>query len=97
MATKKKINETPVKPDTFGTDDFYLAAFLVVKTIKLVSFDPTNPQRVVFIFEDSPERVACTEEFLLGRGLIEPKHYSATQKDLKRLIREGQSLSRYAQ
>lgn len=95
---KKKADEVtnePVMEETFGSDDFYLSAYLVVKGVKLVNFDPTNPLRVVFIFENGKKRIEATEDFLLGRGLVEPKHYAATMKDLKRLINEGQSLQRY--
>lgn len=70
----------------FETDNFQLASYLLSNSCTLSSVDKTNPKRVVFIFEDSPERERLTQEFLSYRGLVEPHKFFSAQKDLKQLI-----------
>jgi hypothetical protein len=71
---------------TFSTDSFNLGTFLLSKSIRLLSTDKSNPKRVIFIFEDSPEREQFTNEFLAYEALVEPHRIFSAQKDLKQMI-----------
>lgn len=71
---------------TFPTDNFQLASYLLSNACLLVSVDKTNPKRVAFIFENSPERERLTQEFLSYQGTVEPHKFFSAQRDLKQLI-----------
>lgn len=70
----------------FPTDNFQLASYLLSNACLLVSVDKTNPKRVAFIFENSPERERLTQEFLSYQGTVEPHKFFSAQRDLKQLI-----------
>ncbi len=72
--------------DTFRTDSFYLAIYLLAESCKLVSLDKSNPKRIVFIFEESDQRKETTERFLSYQATVEPHRLFSAQKDLKQLI-----------
>lgn len=74
------------KANTFSTDSFQLAAFLLSESISLISTDKTNPRRVLFVFEESELREKLTEEFLAHKAKIEPHKFFSAQKDLKQMI-----------
>lgn len=76
----KQINKT------FETDNFQLASYILSKSCMLLSVKKDNPKRVVFVFDDSPEREKLTQEFLSYQGSVEPHKYFSAQKDLKQLI-----------
>lgn len=71
---------------TFSTDNFQLASYLLSNSCPLSSVDKTNPKRVVFIFENSPERERLMQEFLSYQGMVEPHKFFSAQRDLKQLI-----------
>lgn len=73
-------------PNTFSTDNFQLAAYLLAESCKLISVGKTNPKRAVFIFEESEKRQLLTEKFLSYQAEIEPHRFFSAQKDLKQLI-----------
>jgi hypothetical protein len=73
-------------PQTYSTDSFQLAAYLLSQSIKLESTDKTNPRRVLFLFEDSRERKTLTEQFLAYKAVVEPHRFFSAQKDLKQMI-----------
>lgn len=75
---------------TFSTDSFNLASFLLSQSCRLVNLDRTNPKRIIFIFEDTSERAALTEMFLMSKAQIEPNRFIAAQKNLKQLIYQNQ-------
>lgn len=77
---------TQYDKQTFYTDNFQLACYLASESIKLLSLDKTNPRRVVFIFEESPQRKSLTQKFLAYEALVEPHRFFSAQKDLKQLI-----------
>lgn len=70
----------------FDTDNFQLASYLLSCSCSLVAVDKRDPRRVIFIFENSPERERHTQDFLTYRGSVEPHKYFSAQRDLKQLI-----------
>lgn len=76
------------KTNTFSTDNFQLASFLLSESCRLISLDKTNPRRAIFIFDESEERKGLTEEFLSYRAKVEPHKFFSAQKDLKQLLYE---------
>lgn len=72
----------------FSTDNFGLACFLLSESCQLLSADRTNPKRVSFIFEDTPQRQMLTQKFLAYEALVEPHRYTSAQRDLKQIIYE---------
>ncbi len=77
------------KNKQFTLSDFYLSAFLKVKNFNLLDVIKTNPQRVVFVFEDRNDREKLVEDYLFGRSEVEPKSYVSAIKELKQLIHSG--------
>jgi len=70
----------------FESSDFYISAFLLAKEVKLLDVNRENPRRLSFVFEDFEDRQKLIEDFLLGRGSVEPKRYASAIKELKDLI-----------
>lgn len=79
------MNTTQNKP-VFSTDNFALAVFLKTKECRLLHISKDNPQHSVFHFEDSLERKKLTGDFWEGKGLIEPRLFYSTQKELKSFL-----------
>lgn len=77
------------KNKQFTLSDFYLSAFLKVKNFNLLDVIKSNPQRVIFVFEDKESRKKLVEDFLFGRAKVEPKSYVSVIKELKQLIHSG--------
>ena len=72
--------------NTFSTDNFQLAAYLLVESCKLLMVDKFNPKRVVFMFEESKQRKELTQKFISYQALVEPHRFFSAQKDLKQMI-----------
>ena len=72
--------------NTFQSDNFQLACYLLVESVKLLSLDKTNPRRALFVFEESEHRKALTQKFLAYEALVEPHRFFSAQKDLKQMI-----------
>lgn len=72
--------------NTFSTDSFQLASFLLSESCKLISLDKSNPRRIIFIFEESENRKEITQKFLAFEAVSEPHRLASAQKDLKQLI-----------
>ena len=70
----------------FSSQDFYLAAFCMVKGLKLIGVEREDPRRILFIFSDTEERKDLIEDFLFGRTMIEPKAFIGAIKELKQLL-----------
>lgn len=47
----------------FAISSFYISVFLLVKGLKLVDIDRSNPQRSQFIFIDSSEREELVKQY----------------------------------
>lgn len=79
--------------NNFGTSDFYLAAFLAAKGLKLNHVDRNDPRRFVFVFENVKHREKLVQDFLFGDAEVEPKSFVGAIKNLKNLLyldgREG--------
>lgn len=74
------------KDNTFSTDNFQLASYLLAKSCKLIEADKLNPRRVVFVFEESEQRKSLAQKFISYQALVEPHRFFSAQKDLKQLI-----------
>lgn len=72
--------------NNFGTSDFYLAAFLVAKGLKLNNVDRNDPRRFVFVFDDVKHREKLVQDFLFGNSEVEPKSFAGAIKNLKHLL-----------
>jgi len=70
----------------YSTKDFYIAAFLLTKGLKLFSIDRTNPREAFFIFQDTESKEALVEGFFYGRATVEPKAFVSAIKELKQLL-----------
>lgn len=73
----------------FLTDSFQLASYLLCESCKLITLDKANPKRVVFVFEDTPNRQTLTEQFLSYKAIVEPHRLFSAQKDLKQMLYQG--------
>lgn len=72
--------------NTFSTDNFQLASYLLSESCHLISADKTNPKRVVFIFEDRDRCEFLMKKFLSYQAQVEPHKFFSAQKDLKQMI-----------
>lgn len=81
-----RINMQNPTPNTFATDNFQLASYLLSESCKLISCNKDNPRRVVFVFEETEERQTLTQKFLSYEASVEPHRFFSAQKDLKQLI-----------
>ncbi len=73
----------------YRTSNFYLAAYLYAHNLSVVNVDKTNPNKCVFVFEDSPEREDLEWNFLYGKeALVDAKLYAQAIRDLKTKIRD---------
>ena len=86
MVLSNLTKKITMKNKSFESDHFSLCAYLLCKSFVLLSVKKDNPKRVVFVFEDSPEREQLTQEFFSNQGCVEPNSYFAAQKNLKQLI-----------
>jgi len=70
----------------FSTDNFALAIFLKAKLCKLLHINKKDHHHSFFEFEDNPERQKLTKDFWEGKGLVEPRTFYNTQRELKTLL-----------
>jgi len=52
--------------------DTYLAATLIALGFKILSVNKENPQRCVFLFENSPLLETSIQKYLLGKLQVNP-------------------------
>lgn len=74
----------------FKTSDFYLSAFLLAKDLKLLTVDRLNPNRALFVFQDSEDRQDLVQDFLFGRAKVNPKNFVVAIKELKQLLHSSE-------
>jgi hypothetical protein len=67
----------------FGTRDFYLAATLVCLGMEMKGLDRTDPRRVVFLFEDHPQRHVWARAYFAGDLRVNPLNFAASIRALK--------------
>lgn len=72
--------------NTFSTDSFVLAGYLLCESLKLVSINKDNPKRMIFIFEDSGHREHLIEIFFSYKATVEPNRFYSAQRNLKQMI-----------
>lgn len=72
--------------NSFSTDNFQLACFLISESITLISLDKSEPKRVLFVFEESEQRKALTQQYLSYKAETEVHRIFSAQKDLKQMI-----------
>jgi hypothetical protein len=74
--------------EQFISSDFYTSAYVLAKGFRLlgVEKDSQNPRRLLFIFADNEGGQKLAEDFIFGRGLVEPKRYASAIKELKDLV-----------
>lgn len=70
----------------YETSDFYLAAFLRTKGVKLRNVDRTNPRRVVFIFETASSTTDLVDEYMMGASQVNPRMYASIIRQLKDIL-----------
>lgn len=78
------MSNLPIK--TFSTDSFVLASFLLCESFKLLDINRDNPKRMVFIFEESGNRVSAIELFFSYKAHVEPNRFYSAQRNLKQMI-----------
>lgn len=72
--------------NTFSTDSFVLASYLLCESFKLISINRDNPKRMIFVFEDSDQRGSLVELFFSYRAQVEPNRFYSAQRNLKQMI-----------
>ncbi|MBU0708814.1 hypothetical protein KJ596_03645 [Patescibacteria group bacterium] len=70
----------------FSTDNFPLAIFLKVKACNLLGLSKKSARRSFFNFEDTPLRKQLTKDFWEEKGVVEPRAFCQTQKELKTIL-----------
>ena len=76
--------------NTFSTDSFVLASYLLCESFNLISIDRTNPRRMVFVFDDTVNRPSLVELFFSYKAQIEPNRFYSAQRNLKQLIYQNE-------
>lgn len=71
----------------YFTTDFYLAAFLKAKGLKLIEAIKENG-RSTFVFEDDMQRDNLIKDFY-NNGLVEASLFKNALQDLKAIIHSG--------
>lgn len=71
----------------YFTTDFYLAAFLKAKGLKLIEAIKENG-RSTFVFEDDMQRDNLIKDFY-NKGLVEASLFKNALQDLKAIIHSG--------
>jgi hypothetical protein len=69
----------------YSASDFYLAAYLKAKGMKLVNF-AREGRRVTFIFEDQEDRAQWTSDFYNNCGVVQVNPFVHAIQDLKSII-----------
>lgn len=70
----------------YKTSDFYIAAYIKASGIPLLYADKSNPRKVLFVFSGLKDSQNLAEDFLFGKGSIEPRTFVAAIKELKQLL-----------
>lgn len=78
--------DTTQNKQVFSTDNFALAIFLKTQNCNLLHIDKKDSRHASFDFEDTVERKKLTQEFWEGKGLVEPRAFYTSQRELKTLL-----------
>lgn len=66
--------------------DLSSASYLIASGEEPLHLDFSNPKRVIFYFQNTPEVRRAVEDFWNGKARVEPLHLLQTQKLLKQRI-----------
>ncbi len=72
--------------DPFSLSDFYLAAFLLSKGLKLLGTDPNGKNRIHFLLDDSPDRPQLIEDYYAHRAVVDPLSFKDAVVNLKSFL-----------
>ena len=78
---------------TWRTSDLYLAAFCLCKDMQIRGTD-RHGRRVVFVFDDSPDRENLIKGYLNNDVTIFPRQYKESIQALKDVIFQGVSIDK---
>ena len=71
----------------YKSSNFYLAAYLTAKGIRLARVDKSDPRRFLFIFEDLQSATKQAENYNFGRNCtVNAKEFVNSIKNLKSII-----------
>lgn len=70
--------------ETYKTSDFYLAAFLKAKGMRIIDREKSG-MRVTFVFGDKPERKTLVFEFF-NNGMVDIGAFRNAIQDLKTMV-----------
>jgi hypothetical protein len=69
---------------TYQTSDFYLATFLLWKSVPLLDIQPTaDPRKKAFVFQNIRDLSALIANFWSQRELVEPLSLLTAERELK--------------
>ena len=74
--------------NTFSTDSFVLASYLLCESFRLLSINKDNPKRMIFVFEESQKRASAIDLFFSYKTQVEPNRFYSAQRNLKQRIYE---------
>ena len=82
-------NDNVNTAENYQTSDIGSATALISIGYSLSSFDKTNSQRALFIFDNSPELQASLKGYWSGNLLVDAKTFFENHKWLKSRIYNG--------
>lgn len=75
---------------TYRQSDLGLAAFLVASGCQIKELDRTNPRRVDFVFERTPQLESLAEKYWSNQSVhLVPQYYWLAIKSLKARVHSG--------
>lgn len=73
---------------TYKTTNLFLAASLKLHGFKLIDFEQANPGKIIFVFEDRPERQDIVRRFFSNELQGPLRGYGEEWKNLRTMITE---------
>lgn len=73
--------------DSMRVSDLVLVTTLVILGFSFTGLDISNPSRVIFEFSPNQKLQEAIDAFWEGKLSVEPKEFSAAQRELKARIR----------
>lgn len=71
--------------NTFITSDLYLVAYLLSKNFP-INKTSWNGNKVIFVFNDTPEIKKEVSNYILGKAIVEPQEFRDKIKIVKSMI-----------
>jgi len=82
----KKNTNIKQSKNIFSTSNFALAIYLKSKMCRLLHITKNDSNHATFDFENTAKREELTKEFWEDSGLVEPKRFYNSQRELKSLL-----------